>query len=236
MARALGQVFLQRQCPESLGENAAIAMGILCFPGLCSQHCLETRSYCLDRKRACFSLGIWTWIRIHIPTMPSFVKMTFFKALVGFFQTQIMAPNNYFPYSVCLGVRFSWNKHPFAYWHEGFMLFWVDSDFAMAGRWGVAGRDGCLSGNWHLWWMASNVTDTLETLFQLILTITWADIMQVLQAKNVIRWLEQKSHSWWEWNLGWIPRSHFKPSLFLLPVPGSLTDLFKFHFLRRATW
>lgn len=147
-----------------------------------------------------------------------------------------MAPNNCFPYRVCLGVRFSWNKHPFAYWHEGFMLFWADSDLATAGRRGVAGRDGCLSGNWHLRRMASNVTDTLETLFQLILTITWADIMQVLQAKNVIRWPERKSHSWWEWNLGWIPRSHFKPSLFLLPVPGSLTDLFKFHFLRWATW
>lgn len=146
-----------------------------------------------------------------------------------------MAPNNYFPYSVCLGVRFSWNKHPFAYWHEGFMLFWVDSDFAVAGRWGVVGW-WVLGGNWHLWRMASNVTDTLDTLFQLILTITSADIMQVLQAKNVIRWLEQKSHSWWEWNLGWIPRSHFKPALFPLPVPGSLTDLFKFHFLRWATW
>lgn len=86
MARAPGQVFLQRQCPESLGENAAIAMGILCFPGLCSQHCLETRSYCLDRKRACFSLGIWTWIRIHIPTMPPFVKMNFFRLLWVFFR------------------------------------------------------------------------------------------------------------------------------------------------------
>ena len=115
------------------------------------------------------------------------------------------------------------------------MLFWVDSDFAVAGRWGVVGW-WVLGGNWHLWRMASNVTDTLDTLFQLILTITSADIMQVLQAKNVIRWLEQKSHSWWEWNLGWIPRSHFKPALFPLPVPGSLTDLFKFHFLRWATW
>lgn len=51
--------FFQTVFPASLGENAAITMGIRCFPGLCSQHRLETRNYCSDRKRAYFSLGIW---------------------------------------------------------------------------------------------------------------------------------------------------------------------------------
>lgn len=72
------------QCP--LGENITIAMGIWCFPGLCSQHYLETRNYCLGRNRACFSLGTWVWIRIHISTMPAFVKM----ALFFFFFSRLM--------------------------------------------------------------------------------------------------------------------------------------------------
>lgn len=71
--------------------HLAITMGIWCFPGLCRQHSLKTRNYCLGRKRGCFSLQWeWTWIRIHISTMPPFVKMggflfIYFFGLCDFF-------------------------------------------------------------------------------------------------------------------------------------------------------